>query len=121
MNAVPKLSLQFPEPKGSGQALESVKRAMTRFPLLVKILGELYEVPIPLPGDDDIRHGCERALTSILSELARIESAPSGKRDKSYETTMAWLQDPAARQLIDADKLQRMEVFINCILNPADH
>lgn len=99
---------------------EEINRAMARFPLLIRILGELNRDSVPFPGDSDIRHGCERALTSMLSELARIETAPPGKLSKAEETAQQWLQNPDASGLIDADKLQRMQLFIDCILNPAN-
>lgn len=92
---------------------------MSRFPLIVRILGELDQSPIPLPGDDDIRHGCERALTGMLSELARIEPVEPGKSSKAEDTALAWLQTSSAHKLVDVDILQRMQQFIDCILNSA--
>jgi hypothetical protein len=92
---------------------------MARFPLILQILGELGQAPVPFPGDDDIRHGCERALTAMLSELARIKIAPAGKPSKAEETAQSWLSSPGSAQLIDADKLQRMQQFIDRILNSA--
>jgi hypothetical protein len=91
---------------------------MARFPLLVQILAELNRDQIPMPGDADIRHGCERALTTMLSELARIEGAPAGKLSKAEEAAQSWLQIPEASKLIDADKLVRMQLFIDRILSP---
>lgn len=101
------------------QSSEEVNRALARFPLILSILGELGDTRLPFPGDDDLRHGCERALTSMLSELARIPPAPAGKPAKAEETAQSWLQDPASRQWIDADKLERMQQFIDAILNPS--
>jgi len=83
---------------------------MARFPLILQILGELGQAPVPFPGDDDIRHGCE---------LARIKIAPAGKPSKAEETAQSWLSSPGSAQLIDADKLQRMQQFIDRILNSA--
>ena len=93
---------------------------MARFPLLVQILAEINRDQIPMPGDADIRHGCERALTTMLSELSRIEGAPSGKSSKAEEAAQNWLQNPDAGKLIDADKLVRIQLFIDRILNPGD-
>jgi len=107
-----------PPHKVRKQSAEEINRAMARFPLLVQILAELSHDQIPLPGDADIRHGCERALTTMLSELARIEGAPAGKLSKAEETAQNWLQHPAADKLIDADKLVRMQIFIDRILTP---
>lgn len=106
-------------PMSRKQSAENINRAMSRFSLIVQILGELGEAHFPYPGDSDIRHGCERALTSILFELARIEIAPSGKPSKAEEIAQAWLHSSEARQLIDADILQRMQIFIDFILSPA--
>lgn len=108
-----------PAPQSRKLAAEEINRAMSRFPLIVRILGELDESPIPLPGDDDLRHGCERALTGILSELARIEPVPSGKSSKAEEAAQVWLHSTSAHKLVDVDKLQRMQQFIDCILNAA--
>ena len=105
-----------PLQKSRKHSVEEINRAMARFPFVVQILGELNRTQIPNPGDDDIRHGCERALTTILSELARIGSASAGKPSKAEETAQNWLQMPEARKLIDADKLQRMQQLIDCIL-----
>jgi hypothetical protein len=74
---------------------------------------------VPFPGDDDVRHGCERALTAMLSELARIEVAPAGKPSKAEEIAQCWLTSSVSGQLIDVDKLQRMQQFIDRILNAA--
>ncbi len=98
---------------------EEINRAMARFPLILRILGELRNAQLPFPGDSDIRHGCERALTSLLSELAYIPKAPVGKSSKAEETAQAWLQNPAANELINADVLERMQQFIDAILNPS--
>ncbi len=109
----------LPPQKTRKHSAEEINRAMARFPLILQILGELGRTPLPFPGDGDIRHGCERALTSMLSELAHIHTAPEGKSSKTEETAQAWLQVPAARLLIDADKLERMQQFIDAILNPS--
>lgn len=98
------------------QSAEAVNRVMTRFPLIVEILGELEKAEIPFPGDDDIRHGCERALTTMLVELARIEPAPQGKATKAEDTARTWLNLKAADRLVNADQLQRIQQFIERIL-----
>ena len=108
-----------PPQKTRKQTAEEINRAMARFPLLVQILGDLSRDSVPHPGDDDIRHGCERALTTMLAELARIEAAPGGKTTKAEEIAQNWILNQPASHLIDADKLQRMQLFIDCILNPA--
>lgn len=112
--------VSLPPQKARKQSAEEINRAMARFPLLIQILAELNRDHIPLPGDADIRHGCERALTTMLSELSRIEGAPMGKPSKAEEAAQNWLQHPDAGKLIDADKLVRIQLFIDRILNPAD-
>ena len=112
--------VSLPPQKARKQSAEEINRAMARFPLLVQILAELNRDQIPFPGDADIRHGCERALTTMLSELSRIESAPTGKSSKAEEAAQNWLQHPEAGELIDADKLLRIQLFIDRILKSAD-
>lgn len=110
-------SVSPPSQKARKHSVEEINRAMARFPLLVQTLHELNRAQIPCPGDDDVRHGCERALTTILSELARIAKAPAGKSSKAVETDQNWLEIPEARNLIDADRLERMQQLIDCILD----
>ncbi len=105
-------------PKTGNHAVEEINRAMARFPFLVQILRELDQAQVPCPGDDDIRHGCERALTAMLCELARIDPAPADMPSAAEKTAQAWLDLPGVHGLVDADKLERMQLFIDCILNP---
>lgn len=93
---------------------------MARFPFLVEILGELDRNTVPLPGDADLRHGCDRALTTMLSELARMGPAPAGQPTSAEEMALSWLHNPEARKLIDADKMERMQQFIESILGRED-
>lgn len=119
MSALPHPIVNPPAPSTRKHSAEEINRAMARFPLIVQILGELGQAPVPFPGDDDVRHGCERALTTMLSELARIEVAPAGKPSKAEEVAQSWLCSSVSGQLVDVDKLQRMQQFIDRILNSA--
>jgi hypothetical protein len=121
MSVVPQYPVNSLPQATRNHSAEEINRAMARFPLIVRILGELGEAAVPLPGDDDVRHGCERALTAMLSELARIEVAPAGKLSKAEEIAQSWLSSSVSGQLIDVDKLQRMQQFIDRILNSAKH
>jgi hypothetical protein len=105
-----------PELKSRKRSAEAINRAMARFPLLVNILGELDAAAVPLTGDDDLRHGCDRTLTTMLAELAWIDPAPPGKPTKTEETARGWLKADKVTRLIDADKLQRIHQFIDRIL-----
>ena len=100
------------------QVAESINLVLGRFPMVVNILGELEKARIPNPGDEDIRHGCERALTSMLSALARIQPAPAGRVSKAEELARNWLHVSSADSLIDPDQLQRIQQFIDRILGP---
>ena len=99
------------------EAAEKIHLTMIRFPLILKILRSLSEAEVPLPGDDDIRHGCERALTAILVEIARLDPAAPGKTSPAEETVRSWLDSAEAVELVDGDVLQRMEQFIDCVLD----
>ncbi len=102
-----------PQRTDSRKSFGKIEEAITRFPLIVRTLADLEDTAVPYPGDADIRHGCERALTSMLSELARINredgASPGG------DSALEWLHGPAARRLVDADKLERMEQLIDAI------
>jgi hypothetical protein len=100
------------------ETAEEVHRALMRLPMIVDILGVLARSQVPYAGDSDIRHGCERALTAMLLELARIEPAPHGKPVKTEETLFSQLDDKTAARLIDADQLQRIQQFVERILGP---
>lgn len=113
--------VSLPPQKSRKQSAEEINHAMARFPLILQILRDLSRTQLPLPGDEEIRHGCERALTHVLSELARIQPALAGKAGKTEETALAWLQDANARDLIDADRLERMQQLIDSILFPSHH
>lgn len=105
-----------PPLKTRKRTAEAINHAMTRFPFIVQILGELRQAEVPYAGDEDIRHGCERALTAILVELARIEPAPPGKAVKAEEAALGLIHSKAAGLLVNADQLQRMQQFIERIL-----
>ncbi len=105
-----------PETKSRKHSADAINRAMARFPLIVNILGELREPQIPFPGDDDLHHGCDRTLTTMLAELARIEPAPSGKSSRAEDTARGWLKGERAVRLVDADKLERIQQLIDRIL-----
>ena len=100
------------------QSAEAVTQALARFPLIVEILGKLGKAGIPYPGDEDIRHGCERAITSMLRELARINPAPPGKSSKAEETAIGWLHSQMACDHLNPDQLQRIQQFAERILGP---
>ena len=117
--------MMFPKPENKRilntrrQSAEAINHAMGRFPMIVEILGELDKATLPFPGDEDIRHGCMRALTAILSELSKIEPAPPGRSSKAEELARIWLDGEAVTQLVSADHLQRLQEFIDRILGSA--
>ena len=98
-------------------AVAQITLALSRFSLMVDILEKLSFSDVPLPGDADIRHGCERALTSMLSELAHIERVEDGEAEVLMMTP-EW-NTSLARRLIDADRLERVQQFIDSIMRPA--
>lgn len=113
---MPLTTVNLPPQNCRVDAAEQINHAMTRFPLVLQILGDLAKSNAPFPGDDDIRHGCERALTRILSDLARIDPAPVGTSSKAEEIARSWLHDPQALKLADADRLERIQQLIDSIL-----
>jgi hypothetical protein len=99
------------------EAAEKINLAMVRFPLILRTLRELSESEVPSPGDGDIRHGCERALTAILVAIARLDYAAPGKVLPAEAIARNWLNSAEATEFIDGDILQRIEQFIDCVLN----
>ena len=97
-------------------AVDSMNHAMTRFPMILGVLEAIRKTEVPAPGDRDIEHGCERALTAIMAELAKIKPAPSGEPNDRVETTLGWVQRAAALKLIHADILERFQQLIERIL-----
>jgi hypothetical protein len=89
---------------------------MARFPLLVQILRELDAAPVPHPGDDELWHGCDRALTTMLAELAWINPAAPGVPSEAEALARSWLNTGRSARLIDADKLRLAHQFIDRIL-----
>jgi hypothetical protein len=89
-----------------GVGLES---AMARFPLILEILGHLQSAEVPLPGDADLRHGCQRALTAMMAALSRLDPAGEDGTKGRVRADLDWIQSPAAARLIDADQLQRFQ------------
>lgn len=112
----------FTQPESSNpcltrkESVEAVHRAMMRFPLILDVLEKLGKSDLPFAGDEDIRHGCERALTSILVELARITPAIPGKSSKIEESTVQMLHSKAAERWINADQLQRIDQLVERVL-----
>ncbi len=98
---------------------EALNIAMGRFPLIVEILGNLRDADVPSPGDSDLLHGCQRALTAMLVELARIDPAPPGRSLKVSNNIRNMLHDNNVEQLIDPDQLQRFHHCIERILGPS--
>ena len=101
--------------KARKRAIDSANHAMTRFPMILQVLGEIRDGEIPCPGD--IGHGCERALTSILGELAKIKPSSPGEPDGRIETALAWIHGDAAARLVQPDLLERFEQFIVRVLS----
>jgi hypothetical protein len=92
----------------------SITDALTRLDLMLGLLETLNEPLIPFPGDADLRNGCERAMTSILSSLAGMEpagssSVPPGREEKALK---ARLNAERLSLLIDRDQFSYLWSFI---------
>ena len=108
-----------PSLKSRKQVADTVLHAMARFPRVLEILGELGKSDIPAPGDEDIRRGCDRAVTAILVDLARIEPAPPGIPCQAEEATYRMLNGEAGVALINPDKLQSIHELVSRIFGPS--
>ncbi|MFT4175552.1 MAG: hypothetical protein QM627_02745 [Luteolibacter sp.] len=100
------------------QTAEAINRALVRLPLLLDVLEELSKQDFPCAGDQELRHGCDRALTAMLSRLALIDPAPNGQVSNAEKIAESWLHEARAPRLIDASKLERLQQFIDRILGP---
>lgn len=98
------------------QVAARINYAMTRFPLILEILDELSGSGCP--GDDELRHGCERCITMMLATLAAIEPAcPSHEGPQRQEqVALSWLLGQKPRVLIDHVRLDRLDQFIRRLL-----
>ena len=104
------------KPVSRQQAVDAIDRTLARFCLVLRVLDELRREAIPSTGDAEIRHGCERALTGMLAELARIGAAPAASPLEREQVIRNCLNDSKTRALVDADKQERMHQFIDAIL-----
>lgn len=95
-----------------------VYQAMKRFPMVVSMLETIHQSTVPLPGDAEIQHGCQRALTSMLAELSQIPPAAPGDPTAEESTITGWLTTPHACRLMDPDQLERFQNFLDRILSP---
>ncbi len=102
-------------------AAEEIITSLARFPLILDILDQLAKAPVPLPGDEEIRHGCERSLTAMLRKTALIKPATGGTLSTAEKTVLGWLRSKRARQLIHPDQLMRIEQFVERALGPQQH
>lgn len=117
MSAIPSKPLSK---KTRADHAKDVSRVVARIPLVSEILRTLSRVPMPHPGDGDIRHGCERAMTSILSELAKIDIAPPGALSKPEEQVRRVLENERNESPIHADLLDRVRQFVDRIFGHAE-
>ncbi len=98
---------------GRQDAVEALNRVLFRLPMVAGILRKINESALPSPGDDELRRGCERAITSILAELARLN--PAGHACDGLKTSDQWL-DEKLRNTLDVVTVERIEQLIARIL-----
>lgn len=106
----------YPKKTRADYAMD-VSRVVARIPLLSEILRMLAIDPSPHAGDDDIRHGCERAMNSILAELSRITIAPPGNPSPSEEAVRRLLDNERNESPIDPETLGRVLQSVERILD----
>ena len=107
---------------GHEEVAREINRAMERFPLILENLEELSKSLVPAPGDAEIRHGCERAITAILAALAKIDppigmpsAIPAGSEEQIART---WLLGDLPGQLVDPARFACLNDFIDRLLPP---
>lgn len=86
--------------------------------MILENLEELSLTLIPSPGDAEIRHGCERAMTAILSVLTKIQPAEADAASPSGEEqiALAWLVGEMPRKLVDSERFACFQFVINRLL-----
>lgn len=115
----------FKRPGAAAAAREEVAQrineAMSRFDLVLGILEELSKDVIPAASDSDIRHGYERALTSMLAEVAALTPAPRSSEPPGPEERKAKtrLDDERPARLIDPDRLHIFWSLVHRLLPEA--
>lgn len=105
---------------GHEEVAREINRAMERFPLILENLEELSKSLLPAPGDAEIRHGCERAITAILAALAKIDPpiAMPSPMPEGFEEQIAraWLLGELPGRLVDPARFARLSDFIDRLL-----
>lgn len=93
-----------------------VSRVVARIPFLSEILRTLAIDSAPRAGDDDIRHGCERAMNSILAELSKITIAPPGNPSPFEDAVRRLLENERNGSPINPETLGRILQSVERIL-----
>lgn len=105
-------------PPGREEVALAIRENLSRFPLILALLDGLRHPPVPSPGDPELRAGCERAITALLSAIAPLRSAVSraGKAGKEERAIYALIRGRKAQELIDPDQLARLDSFVSLLL-----
>lgn len=100
------------------QVANQINQALTRLDLILTLLETLDEPLMPYPGDADLRNGCERAITSILSALAGIEPAKlsSALPSREEKALKASLNAERLSLLLDRDQFVYLWSFVMRLL-----
>lgn len=95
-----------------------INESMERFGLILSILKTLSLSVVPAIGDSDLRHACERALTSILASVSMIPPAGEDGGPPGVEEcgVNAWLAGNQPLTLLDPDKLSMLASLIDQLL-----
>lgn len=98
----------------------SINGSLHRLPLVLEILEEIHETEgSGSPGDDDLRHGSLRAVSTMVERLDRITPAPhpvSGTLSVAEQIATEWLLGERPGRLIPEPLLDRLSASIARIL-----
>jgi hypothetical protein len=89
-----------------------VNHTLHRLPLIYEMLEEIHETADAHPGDEDLKHGAFRAVTTMVERIRGIEPpATSDSRTpptKEEEIAGEWLIGDQAEQLLPPDLYQEL-------------
>ena len=102
------------------QTALTINGSLHRLPLVLEILEEIHENQgVGSPGDEDLRHGSLRAVSTMAERLDRIDPAPpelSALPSVAEQIAAEWLLGERPGRFIPEPLLDRLSASISRLL-----